>query len=630
MTSTLNVSGRPAAWTLDQPTSSPQVEVAVNSCDLHSSEFNSTGFTASDFTSSVFQQVSESMAEKNVLSLPNDPVSSDTGMAHSIVKIEARFANKLTGDSIWKIGTGLQISPDLVVAGSETVYDAEYQLGAATQVKCYFGYRGRGTSDIQARYGQRVVFSAEWTEGYERRSRDIAFIHVAQPLARVTSAPEPVPQEEPAAPAPVSVTHCTNCTGHEAPTPAPEPEAEVEAEVVQPEIPEPTCVEPVFEEPTVPEPAIEEPIIEEPAIEEPELEIPAPAVDSDCGYVDVEAPDTEEADPFYEALKTVSQIDTKTLDIESSLIDDVGQFVSVAAGSLVSYVVGAETISSGKEAKLPGVPERALLAEASLQAVLAIEQSDELDEIIATMKGNWTANAPQVDQISELLAPYLAEAAKYIIEYHQEDGIAQISGAKPLKRLNLGIRQFPSNDITKDFIKGLFEPTLPLAGREEGFASLGPALRSAVSAVQQIVCEAGKTAVDVQVPKLLTKYQGATASAGDVEATRVLVQRAIMADAAYQAISALSMEKLQVIKVIPLDDEAPHDETLFDSIKRSMQRDGPVCLHDAKQAVHKFIPLLLDSPAIAPKPVAAPAKPVGNKFALRDFLSSKKGSVKTL
>ncbi|GKU23062.1 unnamed protein product [Fusarium langsethiae] len=610
MTSTLNVSSRPAAWTLDQPTSSPEVEVAVNSCDLQSSEFNSTGFTASDFTSSVFQQVSESVAEKHVLSLPNDAVSSDNGMAHSIVKIEARFANKLTGDSIWKIGTGLQISSDLVVAGSETVYDAEYQLGAATQVKYYFGYRGRGTSDIQARYGQRVVFSAEWTEGFERRSRDIAFIQVAQPLTRVTSAPEPVPQE-PVAPAPVSVTHCTNCTGHEAPTPAPEREPEVEAEVVQPDIPEPTCVEPVIEEPAVPEPAVPEPAIEEPSIEEPELEIPAPAVDSDCGYVDVEAPETEEIDPFYEALKTVSQIDTKTLDIASSLIDDVGQFVSVAAGSLVSYVVGAEAISSGKEAKLPGVPERALLTEASLQAVLAIEQSDELDEIIATMKGNWTANAPQVDHISELLTPYLAEAAKYIIEYHQEDVIAQIVGAKPLKRRNLGIRQFPSNDITKDFVKGLFEPTLPLTGREEGFASLGPSLRSAVSAVQQIVCEAGRTAVDVQVPKLLKKYQGTTASSGDVHASRVLVQRAIMADAAYQAISALSMEKLKVIK-------------------RIMQRDGPVCLHDAKQAVHKFIPLLLDSPAIAPKPVAAPAKPFGNKFALRDFLSSKKGSVKTL
>ncbi|KAF4452094.1 hypothetical protein F53441_5027 [Fusarium austroafricanum] len=624
MTSDLPVSSRPAAWTLDLPTSSPEGEVAVKSCEFKPTEFISAGFTAPDFNSSGFQQVSESATEKNALTVAEGYGSPDTGMVRSIVKIEARFANKLTGHSIWKIGTGLLISPDLVVAGSEVVYDAEYQLGAATQVKCYIGYRGRSTSDIQPRYGQRVVFSAEWTEGYERRSRDIAFIQVAQPFAMMTSSEEPVcAQEQPLSPAPVCAARCASCNGHEAPPPEPvaqpEPEPEVEVPIPEPEItqpadPIPVCVEPV----------------------EPELKVPVQTAEPETEYIDVKVDNTpessiaEEADPFYETLKTVSQIDTKTLDIESSLIDDVGQFVSVAAGSLVSYVVGAETISSGKETKLPGVSERALLAEASLQAVLAVEQSDELDEIIARMKENWTANAPQVDQLSELLAPYLSEAARYIVEYHQEDDIAQVSGAKPLKRRNLSIQQFPSNESTKAFVKGLFEPTLPLAGREDVFSSLGPVLGSAVAAVEQIVCQPGKSAVDEQVSKLLNKYQGATASAGDIEATRVLVQRAIMADAAFQAISVLSQQKLQLLKVIPLD-ETPQDANVFDFIKRVIQRDGPACLHDAKQAVRKFIPLLLDAPTKAPSPVVpAPAKAASNKFALRDFLSSKKGSVKTL
>lgn len=50
--------------------------------------------------------------------------------------------------------------------------------------------------------------------------------------------------------------------------------------------------------PVIPEPAIKEPVVQESTIEEPELEIQAlPAVDSDSGYVDVEAPDTEEIDP---------------------------------------------------------------------------------------------------------------------------------------------------------------------------------------------------------------------------------------------------------------------------------------------------------------------------------------------
>ncbi|RYC86316.1 hypothetical protein BFJ63_vAg10839 [Fusarium oxysporum f. sp. narcissi] len=655
MCSTFNASSRPAAWTLDQPTTSPEAEVAVNSCEFQSSGFNATGFAAAELSSTGCQRVSESLVEENGLTLPDTNISPDAGMVRSIVKIEARFANKLTGYSIWKISTGLLVSPDLVIAGSEAVYDAEYQLGAATQVKCYIGYRGRGFSDIQPRYGQRVVFSADWTEGSERRSRDIAFIQVAQPFAlSVQNAPvqgmsdqiafpssfadELASIEEPVEQAPITVTVCTNCSAHEAPVPEAVAQPEPEPEVTQTDAHAPDCVEPAVEEPEleIPAPAAE-------PIPEPELEIPAPAAEPtpepvpESDYVDIgidNTPDTsvsEEVDPFYETLKTVSQVDTKTLDIESSLIDDVGQFVSVAAGSLVSHVVGAETISSGKATKLSGVSERALLAEASLQAVFAIEQSSELDEIIAAMKENWTTNAPQVEQLSELLAPYLAEAARCIIEYHQEDEAGNVSAAKAPKRRNLGIRQFPTSEATKGFVKGIFEPTLPLAGREDVFSSLGPVLRSAVSAIEQIVCQAGNTAVDVITPKLLTKYQGTAPSAGDIEATRVLVQRAIMADAAYQALSTFPREKLQVLRVIPLDAELPQADNIFDFIKNVIQKIGPVCLHDAKQAVHKFVPLLVDTPAKAPQPVSVvPAKAASSKFALRDFLSSKKGYVKTL
>ena len=440
-----------------------------------------------------------------------------------------------------------------------------------------------------------------------------------------------------------AVTHCCNCSGHSEPIqavaaePVVEPvveavvEPEPEPEVIQPEIPVTVCVEPVQE-------PVQKPTLE--PIMEPELEIPAPATQSDCGFVQVEAeasvvevdntPDTsivEETgitDPFYEALKSVSQLDNKTFDIDSSVIDDVGRFVSVATGALISYVVGAESISSGAATELPGVPERALLAETSLQAVFDIKQSDELDEIIASMKTNWTANAPYIDQLSELLAPYLSEAAKYIVEKHQQNYTAQVA-AKPSQRRKLGIRDFDSNVSIQAFVNGLFEPSLPLAGREEIFSSLGPVLRTAVSNVQQIVNQAGKIAIGTQVPRLLHKYDGATASVEGVEATRVLVQRAIMADIAYQTLSTLSEDKLGVLEVIPADSGSPQDGTVFDFIKRVMQEDGSIYLQYANEAVHKFIPLLIDH---TPQP--APVKIASSKFALRDFLNSKKGSVKTL
>ncbi|KAG7405890.1 hypothetical protein DER46DRAFT_79168 [Fusarium sp. MPI-SDFR-AT-0072] len=136
-------------------------------------------------------------------------------------------------------------------------------------------------------------------------------------------------------------------------------------------------------------------------------------------------------------------------------------------------------------------------------------------------------------------------------------------------------------------------------------------------------------AVDETTPKLLTKYLGTAPSAGDVEATLVLAQRAIMADAAYQALSTFSPEEPQVLKLIPLDAELPQADNIFDFINNVIQKIGPGCLPGAKQTMHKLTPLFFDAPTKAPQAaVAVPAKPVSSRFALRDFLSSKKGSVK--
>ncbi|KAM0541938.1 hypothetical protein ACHAO7_010239 [Fusarium culmorum] len=646
MCSILRASNRPASWTLDQPDSFVETEEVVNSC-----EFRTSNITTSEFSSTGFQKVSETSTENIELALSGASISPDANMTHSIVKIEARFENNVTGVSVQKFSTGLLVNPDLVVTGSEAVFDDEYHLGAAKQVTCYLGYRSRRSAESQRRYGQRVVFSADWAEDFGRRSRDIAFIQLAQAPAEAA----PV-QEEPTEQLPVPVAAPTEYVSDETQVPEPIAQPEPEPAVEQVEAPSPVCVEP--------------------AVEEPVFDFPVPAVEpisepvSEKDYVDVqvvdETPDTsvgEETDPFYETIKTISQIDTKTLNIESSLIDDVGQFVSVAAGALVHHVTGAETIMSGKSTKLAGISERALLAEACLQAVLAIEQSDELDEIVANMKQNWTANAPQVDQLSILLAPYLSEAARCIIEYYQEDDIAQAATAKSSKRRNLGLRQFPTQENTKTFIKGIFGPTLLLSGRQDVFSSLGPVLRSAVSAVEQIgifgptlllsgrqdvfsslgpvlrsavsaveqiVCEAGKTAVSDITPKLLEKYKGPAPAPGDVKATRVLVERAIMADVAYQALSTLSQEKLQTLKVIPIDNEIPQCDNVFDLIKYIIQMIGPICLHDVKQAIHKFFPLLLDPVNTVTPTVATPVKTGGSKLALRDFLSSKKGSVKTI
>ncbi|WAO96883.1 Hypothetical protein NCS54_01457400 [Fusarium falciforme] len=627
-----NVSSRPAAWTLGQPSSALPVEAVVDSTTFTSTESNSTGFTSSGFTSAGFQKLSSSFTDKDGLSSVDSTLLQDAGMIRSIVKIESRFENTQTGHSIWKIGTGWLIRPDLIVTGGDVVYDAEYQLGAATQVKCFIGYHASSSSEIQPRYGQRVVTSSEWIDGSEKRSRDIAFIQVAEPFAikgctckALEQVRLPEPEIAPKAPIqeePVvseSKENATTTTEYYSSSGGACGETDVAVPQVEQPKPQPEVTQPEVIQPEVIQP------------QEPELKIPSVSVHAktdDDGFVNVTSPAADTTtDPFYEVLKTVAQIDTKTLDIESPLVDEIGQFLSVSAGSLLRYVVGAEPISTGQKTRLPGVSERALLAEASLQAVLAIEQSSELNEIVEHMRQTWSANAPEVDQAATLIVPYLKERAQHIAEYHLEDANEQTVESKKLKRRPLAIRLSAGNEGSKDFAKGLFSPTIPLAGREQVFSSLGPVLRDAILAVETLVSETGKAAINERVPKLLEKSRTVNSTQSDLEATRILIQRAIMADAAYQALASLSEQKLQALKLLPLGSTAIEHESIFDFIKRVIQKTGPVALHPTKQAVKKFIPLLIDTPSKQPEPATGvTTKTTVHRLALRDVLREDKAS----
>lgn len=384
---------------------------------------------------------------------------------------------------------------------------------------------------------------------------------------------------------------------------------------------------------------VEQPQIqEEPKPEETTEVVPSGNTETDFEIIEENTPTTSEEDAsndtdiFYEVLKTVASLES--LDSTSPLLESASNSVSITAGALVSYIVGAETISSGAATKISGASERALLAEASLEAVLAIEESPELDEILEHMRKNWTENAPKVDEVAGLLASYLKEAARDIATYRETDN-NEVGQSTKRKRRALAIRHFPgtnANDTGKDFIKGLFGPTLPLAGREDGFSSLGPVLRSAISAVEQLVSQAGKTAVVERGPKLLEKATSRgteLASEIDEEASRILLQRAIMADAALQAIFSLSKEKLDALKLIPLD-EVSIEENIFDFLKRVVQDLGPFALYPAKHGVKKFTSLLIDAPikSQAPQPVQqVTVKTTTQRLVLREMLRGAKATV---
>ncbi|OHE92742.1 ATP synthase F1 [Colletotrichum orchidophilum] len=108
----------------------------------------------------------------------------DGGKFRSVVKIQACF-NKGSGGIVWMMGSGWLISPDTVVTAGHVVYDWGHRLQSAIEIKCYIGYSGRasvGTPNVQARFGERIITTAEWIEAAGNRTHDVAFIKLNRPF----------------------------------------------------------------------------------------------------------------------------------------------------------------------------------------------------------------------------------------------------------------------------------------------------------------------------------------------------------------------------------------------------------------------------------------------------------------
>ncbi|KAK4207308.1 hypothetical protein QBC37DRAFT_456034 [Rhypophila decipiens] len=112
----------------------------------------------------------------------------DGGKYRSIVKLQMRYEGQKPDDKGFAMGTGWLISPDTMVTAGHNVFDwagAERGLGKAIHIKCYIGYHGRDNLNspiVQSRLAKTVVAPAEWLASRENRHRDVAFIKVDRPF----------------------------------------------------------------------------------------------------------------------------------------------------------------------------------------------------------------------------------------------------------------------------------------------------------------------------------------------------------------------------------------------------------------------------------------------------------------
>ncbi|KAM0543840.1 hypothetical protein ACHAPJ_012077 [Fusarium lateritium] len=295
---------------------------------------------------------------------------------------------------------------------------------------------------------------------------------------------------------------------------------------------------------------------------------------------------------FLDILKKVANVGSKLVPLASPFLGPVGGILGPAVGGLLGSLTESG-MSESPDVEKNGTAERAILAEAALQAVLASEHTEGLTEVLGKMQNIWRTNAPKVDLLAPVVAPMVAQCGSGLVSQNKSLRPTQRQGSRydqPRRRLGVDFTESSLGGEEAAFVQGLMGPTRQVAGEEGIFDWLGPVLKTAVNVAKPIATQA--------IGGLIKGVLGAESTVSDPsseheKATKVLLQRAVMADTALQALMTMPSHKLQQLK--PIDADTGDTEGIFDFIKDTVQKLGPVALDTAKQAAKTYLPRLIDA-----------------------------------
>ncbi|RGP72925.1 glutamyl endopeptidase [Fusarium longipes] len=342
---------------------------------------------------------------------------------------------------------------------------------------------------------------------------------------------------------------------------------------------------------------------------------------------------------FLDIFKKVANVGSKLIPLASPLLGPVGGILGPAVGGLLGSLAESE-FSDNPDIKADGTAERALLAEAALQAVLASEHTEGLSEVVGKMERIWRVDAPKVDYLAPVVAPMVAECGQSFLHERQRPVYAtSVKTFRDQPRRSLGIDMSESalGGEEAAFVQGLMGPTRQVAGEEGMFDWLGPVLNQGLKLAKPIATKAASAAL-AGVGSYIKKSIGAESGAADVspeheEATKVLLKRAVMADTALQALMTLPSHKLEQLK--PINPETGEAEGIFDFIKDTVQKLGPIALDTAKSAAKTYLPRLIDTATKKvssrlglPTESAGSTRTLSRKPSLMDTLNGKNTAIK--
>ncbi|KAF5701885.1 glutamyl endopeptidase [Fusarium mundagurra] len=609
---------RAAAWTLSLPTSSQPVESALLPDD---------GSRGS----------SESIIGEDLRQLVDRQDFYEGGKYRSIVKIQSRFQDQQR--PIWMMGSGWLIRPDLLVTAGHVVYDWGRHLGAADQIKCYIGYNGKesvSSSQVQVRFGAKVVTPVEWIENSDNRRQDVAFIRLDRPftgnlqLFSYLNTPEKgngaylgvvgypgdrTLQDEQGAQmyeefarsdynigesphrmveysistfagqsgAPVLRksdgrlnaigTHSYSGGGFDrnAGTTIGNAHGNNYNDLISlfdkgtnfGEVGNVKVVQVQTQDRTT-------------SINEPHgLNRGRPGIAFETPRFDEES--------FLDTLKTIANVGRKGFPFASAFLGPIGGPLSAVVGTLLGSLTES-TLSQSTESIANGPAERAVLAEAALQAILASDHDEDVMEIINNMGQIWKGGAPKAQILAPAITPILGQCSVELSgQAASETEDSRGPRFRDRRRLEADITENAAMNDGAAFIQGILGPTRQLEGGKDVSEWLGPVLITAVSESKPLTSKSTSTALS-----RMESIEAPTSSANE-DATRILIKRAVLADAALQAVMSLPRDRLERFR--PTDGRGDV-AGIFDFMKDKVQIFGPVTLDIAKKAAIKFGPRL--------------------------------------
>jgi hypothetical protein len=310
---------------------------------------------------------------------------------------------------------------------------------------------------------------------------------------------------------------------------------------------------------------------------------------------------------FFDALKSVvgvvARVGKVALPIASPLLGPLGGPLSAVAGAALSAVAnaaGAESTTVSIPQATQGATERAVLAEATLQSVLRIQDPELTEKLLRDMQVTYSELAPHVTNLAPKMTPLLKDSALRIAvtqDYMRKSENVKLSARRGIRNETESVSAVDA--IQAPFVEGLLEATRPVDGEEGFFDGLGSFIGKAVTKAAPFALKGAKIGLQLLNNALAPSGEESVSQTqpedkDDLVAATLLTKRAVIAEAALRAV--MKLDKNDFDRASQSQTESLFGpEGFFDGIKSMVQVIGSAVSKAAPKVISTLLPIAADA-----------------------------------